>query len=399
MLEFIPAGARQMQKASAGRLRPVVMAGALVAAFASPLVSQASAQGLDCSRLQAQIASMPSSGDPNLAARYTDAARKQQSELERTQAYAQSIGCGNRQFLFFGSAPPQQCGGLEAQIQRMKGNLATLQAQARTAADGGRSDLVARFNASCRSDQRPRNSGFLDNLFGNGDRQSPQQQQPQGIDDPNMPPVDDTPRSGSKAVCVRTCDGGFFPVSFSARRGGFAGLEELCHALCPNAETRLYTYPPNGDIEQAVGADGTPYKALPNALKFRTKFDSTCTCKPANQSWVQALADAENLLGGPKADIIVTQKKSEEMSRATTPGAKPKVTPAKGGALQADTDRTLAQEAAANAQSPTASNESAGIASGAGRTAKTYGLKDGQTREEPSPDGGTRKVRIIGPTL
>ena len=64
-----------------------------------------------------------------------------------------------------------------------------------------------------------------------------------------------------------------------------------------------------------------------------------------------------------------------------------------------DPYKALAQEAAANAQSPTASTESAGIASSAGRTAKTYGLKDGQTREEASPDGGTRKVRTIGPTL
>ena len=396
MLDQISAGARRLRKSGEGRLRHVAMAWALGAALASAAIPDAAAQGVDCSRLQAQIASLGSGGDPNLAARYGDAARKQQYELERTQAYAQSIGCGNRQFLFFGSAPPQQCGGLEAQIQRMKGNLATLQAQARTAADGGRSDLVARFNATCRGDQRPRSTGFLDSLFGNGDRQ---QQQPMS-DDPNMPPpVDDTPRSGSKAVCVRTCDGGFFPVSFSARRGGLAGLEELCHALCPNAETRLYTYSPTGDIEQAVGADGTPYKALPNALKFRTKFDPTCTCKPADKTWVQALADAETLLGGPKADIIVTQKKSEEMSRVQTPGAKPKVTPAKTAAQQTDTDRTLAQEAAANAQSPTASTESAGIASSAGRTAKTYGLKDGQTREEASPDGGTRKVRTIGPTL
>ena len=351
-------------------------------------VSAADAQGIDCSRLQAQIASM-GTGDPSLVARYGDAARKQQYELERTQSYAQSIGCGNRQFLFFGSAPPPQCGGLEAQIQRMKGNLATLQAQTRTAADGGRSDLIARYNAACRGDQRQRGS-FLENLFG-GDR--PQS----NLADPNMPPVDDTPRSGSKAVCVRTCDGGFFPVSFSARKGGLGGLEELCHALCPNADTRLYTYPPSGDIEQAVGADGAPYKSLPNALKFRTKFDPTCTCKPADKTWVQALADAENLLGGPKGDIV-SQKRADEMSRAAPTGPKPKPVPAKVSPQSDAADPTLAQEAAANAQSPTASTESAGIAAGAARTAKTFGLKDGQTHEEPAPNGGKRKVRVIGPT-
>ena len=381
MLERLPAALRLR------RMGPL----ALVAAFLAGLPGSAEAQqGIDCSRLQAQIASM-GTGDPTLAARYGDAARKQQYELERTQTYAQSIGCSNRQFLFFGSAPPPQCGGLEAQIQRMKGNLATLQGQVRNAADGGRSELIGRYNAACRGGGQRQQGGVLDSLFG-GDRN---QQQP--LDD--FPPVDDTPRGGSKAVCVRTCDGGFFPVSYSARNTGLGSLEELCHALCPNAETRLFTYSPTGEIEQAVGADGSTYKSMPNALKYRTKFDPTCTCKPANKSWVQALADAETLLGRTKSDIIVTPERAEEMSRAKgastakIPAVKP---PAAKGP---ENDPAIAQEAAANAQSPTASNASAGIATNANRAPKTYGLKDGQMREDTTADGVKRKVRVIGPTL
>eukprot|EP01037_Dinobryon_pediforme_P025905 gene25905-28231_t len=112
-----------------------------------------------------------------------------------------------------------------------------------------------------------------------------------------LPPPEDATKGGTKAVCVRTCDGGFFPVSYAANRGNTGNLEELCHALCPNAETQLFTYSPSRDIDTAVSVSGQSYMSLPNALKYRTKFDPACTCKPPNQGWAQALGNAEQLLG------------------------------------------------------------------------------------------------------
>ena len=362
-------------------------------------LSMAAAQGLECSRLQAQIASM-GPGDASAAAGFADAARRQQYELERTQAYAQGIGCNNRQFLFFGSAPPAQCGGLQTQIQRMRENVASLQAQQRRAADGGRSELVARFNAACRGEQALPGRANMTGLPG---ANLPAETTIDPLD-PAAP--DDPARGGSKTVCVRTCDGGFFPLANSARRGGPEGMADMCRALCPNVETRVFTYYASGDIDQAVSADGMPYKSLPNALKFRTKFDPTCTCKPADKSWVQALAEAEALLGRSRSDIVVTPQKAEEMSRASAANATPapKTPPAKtppgkpGAPAKPEADTTLAVEAAANAKAPTASNDSAGIAANTGGTAKTYGLTDGQLREQTTATG-TRKVRIVGPTL
>ena len=227
-----------------------------------------------------------------------------------------------------------------------------------------------------------------------------QRADPADLMDPGA--VDDPARGGSKLVCVRTCDGGFFPLATSARRSGPEGMADMCRALCPNVETKPYTYFSSADIDQAVALDGTPYKALPNALKFRTKFDPTCTCKPADRSWVQALAEAEALLGRSRSDIVVTPEKAEELSRASTaaPKAPPgKTPPGKPGApAKPEADPTLAIEAAANAKAPTASNDSAGIAANTGGTAKTYGVKDGELRDQGTATG-TRKVRIVGPTL
>jgi hypothetical protein len=262
------------------------------------------AQAVDCNGLLEQI---NRGGQPNqnALASYQDAMRKQQYELERTQSYAQSIGCYNKPFLFFGSQPPAQCGGLQTQMQRMRDNISTLQAQARQASSGGnREELLARYNSFCRAaDPRQRNT-FLDRLFGSSEM-------------PGGEPIEESgPRAGSKAVCVRTCDGGFFPLANNSRKGGAEGLEDMCRALCPNTEARVFTSAPSAEIDDAVGLDGQPYRALPNAFKYRTKYDPTCTCKPADKSWVQALADAEVLLGRSPGDIIVTQQKSEELSRA-----------------------------------------------------------------------------------
>ena len=68
---------------------------------------------------------------------------------------------------------------------------------------------------------------------------------------------------GAYMVCVSTCDGSFFPVSYSGGRTDTLG--EICRALCPNAEMALYSFPFGGTIEEATSASGEPYSNLPNA--------------------------------------------------------------------------------------------------------------------------------------
>ncbi|MBV9065427.1 MAG: hypothetical protein JO004_06630, partial [Methylobacteriaceae bacterium] len=163
----------------------------------------AQAQSVDCNRLQAQIA-QASAADPN-SDHFAAAAQKQRAELDRTVAYAHSIGCDRSGFLFFGPQPPAQCPGINARIQQMRGSLAQLQGQMR---GGARGTLIAQYNAYCRGGAQVANTqprGFFDQLFGGGLGAQPEVMAP--------PPEDDTPRGGSMAVCVKSCDGSFFPVS------------------------------------------------------------------------------------------------------------------------------------------------------------------------------------------
>jgi hypothetical protein len=358
------------------RLVPVIFA---IGAVAGPV----HAQSPDCDRIRAQIASLDqASGGRN---QYSSAAQRQQAEIDRTSAYARSIGCDRGGFSFFGNSQPAppQCNGLNTRIQAMQANLGQLQGMAgRAGGSPQRQDLVARYNAYCRSQPR----GFFDQLFGNSGSQN---------DVPlEMPPEDDTPRGGSQAICVRSCDGGFFPLNFSARTGNLASLGELCTALCPNAEVSLFTRNPDNDVGTAVGADGTPYRDLENAFKFQKTYDSSCSCKAKGESWVQALtqSDAEHVLGQErKGDIIVTPEKSLEMSR-------PKMDPLlRSKLLAAEPNQSLSDKlqtpSTLGATTPTTNSAATSSPQPNAAAADQAG-----TQEITGPDGVKRRVRIVGPT-
>ena len=413
---------------------PVIFSLALALAGLGGIAPAMAQQSSECRSLQSQIASL-SRGDPGRSATYGRAAQKQRAELDRTASYANSIGCSKRQFLIFGEAPPPQCGSIEGQMQRMRANLSQLESQA----GGGGSesairDLTYRYNNRCRVPAQVASAapqpqrGLFEQLFG-GNQPRPavnepppfQQQQLEQVplERPVQSPLDDSEeetssgsRGGSRAVCVRKCDGGFFPVSYAAGSEDSAGLTALCTALCPNAQANVYTYGGGADIESAVSLTGQAYRALPAAFRYRTTFDSTCTCKAANQTWVAALTEAERLLtSGGGHDVVVSEQKAAELSRPKFMPVKVKADPklqaradpnatAAIGALPAAPadDGQTAREASAGAALATASTETTGISAGDGVAAATITRDQGQT-QEVVVNGVKKRVRIIGPKL
>lgn len=388
-------------------MRSIIALGAAVLASLT-LTGPAQPQNNDCARLQQAIAAA-SRGNNSQSAQFQAAAQRQRGEISRTAVYAQSIGCQNHKFLFLGSDPPAQCEQINAQLSRMQANLAELQAKG-GGGEGGREQLVARYNAECAAPAQPR--GIFDALFGNQSQQaSPDVQTvplaPEADANVEEKTIDgDTEaRAGSKAVCVRSCDGSFFPVSYSAGGSQLDDLQDMCRALCPNAEVSLYTYAPSADIETAVSISGARYINSPNALKYRKSVNSTCSCRRRGQSWADALAGAEQRLGGVgKNDIIVTPERSAELSRPkpdpknkagkTPVVASPATIPDAKAAAQDQTQiDPLGQQAA------TVSRESSGIAVGDATTGPLYTKGQGQTEEVVGPDGVKRRVRIIDPTL
>ena len=97
--------------------------------------------------------------------------------------------------------------------------------------------------------------------------------------------------SGGQSVCVRLCDGFFFPVGGMHGRSDVSSHESVGQSQCPGAPTALYVMPGSSTrIEDAVSSrDGRKYAALPVALRYTQTRDKTCSCKPAG---VMSLATA-----------------------------------------------------------------------------------------------------------
>jgi Protein of unknown function (DUF2865) len=314
-----------------------------------------------CPRLEAQLATIDrgsGSGDPSKddqIRRYQEAQAKQQGELDRVTQQARRMGCDSSGFFSLFSGQSAQCGPVNNQIQQMRGNLDQITTNLERLRTGGagsdrenqrRSVLLALAQNNCgpqyaNAVQQSGPGSFLNNLFGNNN--------------PGVPGGDLGPQSGTyRTVCVRTCDGAYFPVSFATIPARFPDDEKTCKALCPASEATLFSYRnPGEDMNQAVSINGQPYSALPNAFRFRQEFNPSCACKAAGQTWSDALKSIDDKAAAEQqGDIIVTEESAKKMQR---PQVKPGPAPKKGATPAAGTAATPApaNEAAAPATDST----------------------------------------------
>jgi hypothetical protein len=289
-----------------------------------------------CPRLEAQLATIDrggGSGDPakdEQIRRYQDAATKQQGELDRVTSQAKRMGCDSSGFFSLFSGQSAQCGPVNNQIQQMRANLDQITNSLERLRGGGlggteresqrRSVLVALGQNNCGpqyANAAPGPGNFLQNLFGGGNNNN---------NNPSAPGTDLGPQSGTyRTVCVRSCDGAFFPISFATVPARFPDDERTCKALCPAAEATLYSYRnPGEDMTSAVSINGQPYTSSPNAFRYRQEFNPSCSCKAAGQTWADALKSIDDKAAAEQqGDIIVTEESAKKMSRPL-----PKATPA-----------------------------------------------------------------------
>ena len=249
-----------------------IAAGSAAVAQGAPWFGREAQRDDVCVRLEAQLAALDRGADDGRAEqirRYEDAANRQQAELDRMVAQSRRMGCESSGFFLFGGGQPPQCDQLSAEIQRMRTNLdrilGTLQQLRGGDTDRGeqrQAILIALAQNRCgpqyqtAAPQRPR--GFFDTLFGGSAPPSAPGESP------GAPPQSSTFRT----VCVRKCDGSFFPISYATTPARFREDERACQRACPATEVALYVYRnPGEDIAQAVSIDGRPYTELPNAFR------------------------------------------------------------------------------------------------------------------------------------
>jgi Protein of unknown function (DUF2865) len=371
-----------------GALLPVLVlwAGPATAQLFSPSPApSAASRNQTCLRLESQLAAIDRGGasfDPVKAEqikRYEDAAAKQQSELDRLGQQSQRLGCrGGGFFSLFGGQAPQ-CGPLSNQIQqvrasldRLLGDIQRLQGNSGEREGQRRSILVALGQNECGPQYRQYANtgpgGFFENLFGGGGGGG-------------LFGSPDTSSSGTyRTLCVRTCDGYYFPISYSTVPNKFADDERLCQRLCPATEAILYSHRnPGEDVARAVSSSGRLYSELPAAFSYRKQFNAACSCRAPGQSWAEALRDDQTIERG---DIVVTEERAKQLSQPRFDAQGKPVSldpnPGRGGAPRSATVNAapLAPASAAKSAPPPPPVE-----------------------EKVEEDRSKRKVRAVGPAF
>jgi hypothetical protein len=285
----------------------ILAAAVLAAAYLGLGLVEADAASRRCRQIEAQLAG---TGGSARVAKYDKAVAAQEGQLARAKAQARETGCG---FSLFGGNR-EQCAPLRATIERMQGNLATLK-QKRGEVGGSkpsrteRARLKAEFDANgCGEEQvaarsqpaaRGNGRGLFDQLFGGQVRTREEFERdtarltdlepldPEGQRVILRPGADEMVSVGGayRTLCVRSCDGYYFPISGASSNLDFQRDQKNCEAMCSGTEVKLYYHHAASEESEAMisVAEGKPYTELSTAFVYRntdSPRDLSCGCNP-----------------------------------------------------------------------------------------------------------------------
>jgi hypothetical protein len=306
------------------------LCGAAVAFVAGDTQAQDADHQIRCMQLQQELASAQGGGGaselPGIDKQIQGATRVYQG----TKAAMEDAGCFERGFLIFGRGLVRspKCLKMNDQVEDARRQVEQFQAQ-RDAIAGGRGnrrrqaelmDALARNGCTGgrpmpQQARRDSGGGGLFGWFGRGGGDDQAPAQPEG---PVYRSID--PNGRYRSVCVRTCDGFFFPVSYQTYANRLAQDATVCQSSCA-APAELYVYRnPGQEIDQAISLNGTAYADLPAAFKYRKAYIKGCSCK----------ADEYN-----PTEIEAANQKAEAAPAPGKPGKKKAAAPAAQAAAPA----------------------------------------------------------------
>lgn len=315
-----------MVKLAANRFCSGLLLASLALATALALnASPASAQSTACLRLTNELAALSSGGgfspgaNSPKAKQYDRAIRDQKAQIAKTERASRQNNCRGGGG-FFGNAAGL-CQRIGTSLKQMYGNLESLQATySQLAAGGGknssgrRAAILAEMSANgCDGrirqerasihDQAPRARNLLEQIFGvntyreDGSRSGKDYQ----------PDAQLSSRYGTfRTLCVRTCDGYYFPISFSTVPDHFPQDEQSCQSMCPGTDVSLYFHAmPAQDSEDMISyRTEEPYAQLPNAFSYRKSVNNSCACRAARTGF------AEIAGGGAVKQVTMESRKA-----------------------------------------------------------------------------------------
>ena len=297
-------------------------AAVLVAAILAP--PRAAAQEV-CARLEAELASTERGGSAGRGSRrelqrLEQAYHRQRYEYDRLISVGRQYGCGGGLFSF-GERHPS-CGRIDAQLDRAEDTLRRLKSQRDEAAaepseDEDRREAVmdAMRRYGCgRPGAQPESQGLFARLFG-VPRIEPRREQAPALEEQDEGEGGQRFSGSYRTLCVRTCDGYYWPINFSTTARSFATETKVCEASCPGQPVQLFVHRNPGEwSESAVSLEGKPYSESPNAFAYRSAYKPECGCqKPAlSVAAAPALPKAE----GPSTPIPASAKRGSSPTPA-----------------------------------------------------------------------------------
>ncbi len=291
-------------------------------------------RGDRCQDLERQLVSdWQSSNNPQNATARLD---QQLAELDRTyrraQAEADRRDCYEDMFIFGKSLRrTPQCVQLDSEIESARRQISNLRQQreginSAAARRGRRDDLVAELarngcgdNYAREYEQRRRRSNSFFSLWEDEDSDD------RGGGYASPAPQQSLPFASYRTMCVRSCDGYFFPISFATISSRFREDEAKCQSSCAAPAELFYYRNPGEEVEQMISLDGRPYKDTKNAFKHRQTYVKGCSCKAEeyslqeiNQGGDGKRADAGKAAGG---GVAASTPKSAPQSLDALTGA------------------------------------------------------------------------------
>lgn len=264
-----------------GANRRQALAWTLLCVIALVFCSQTSAEAAShvCRQLRAELASVQKGGGAGQQRRYDGAIARQNNELAKARAQARDAGCG---FSLFGGSV-SQCAALNTAIDRMNANLDKLQRKRAQMGNGSprrdRSRLLAALESNdCDGKAVEQKRVQADEP--DGGQESEPEEAALGA------AVVPSPSGQFRTMCVRTCDGYFFPMSNAATVSDFQRDQNRCNAGCPGTEMQVfYSRGMTGDPAAMTSSrTGRPYSELPSAFLYKRPdqpLPQGCGCNAA----------------------------------------------------------------------------------------------------------------------
>lgn len=305
----------------------------LVMAVSGAGVAQASNV---CTRLEAQLDNVAATaGSSAKFQRYADAAVRQSQQIRQVRADLSRFGCRTGSFIVRGGQNAKACAKLVAAHTKMRANLGSLERKRDSYASRDSKVAVRRIQAALRANDCDGRRAAVQAAKLKGEqaalsRPSRKSAGAVSVLNTGRSPVERAAiagRSGTararivvepraarggnyRTLCVRSCDGFFFPVSSAAAASDFARDERTCQMMCPGVETALYFHDAQGqESEDMVSArTQVPYTEMPNAFAYRNAsapMSKACGCNMA--AFYKEMQRREAIInGGADADTAVT---------------------------------------------------------------------------------------------